>query len=167
MSRIEEIRQVLSMPTCIVGMGNYLKQDDAVGLYIVDRLNKDTDESVSIMNVEDIIEGYVFKIAEGSSEHVIVIDAISTGAPEGSVFFGPLRSFNETLNDLSTHKLSLKMSGEILERHNKKVYLLGISVKNADFGEGLSAKVTEQADIIIEFINEILSRGQKECVYEH
>ena len=167
MSRIDQIRQVLSRPSCIVGMGNYLKQDDAVGLYIVDGLTRRQDSHVDIINVEDIIEGYVFSIADGPADNVIVIDAVSTGAPAGSVHFGELSSFNETLNDLSTHKLSLKMSGQILERHGKKVWLLGIAAQNIDFGEGLTEKVQEQADIITGFINEILSRGQKECVYEH
>ena len=38
MSLVTDIMGVVKEKTCIVGMGNYLRKDDAVGLYLVDEL---------------------------------------------------------------------------------------------------------------------------------
>jgi len=59
-----DIRCVVKDHCCIVGMGNYLKSDDAVGLYIVESIRKTLGKDFPVLNVEDVIEAYVFKIAE-------------------------------------------------------------------------------------------------------
>lgn len=168
MEFIDRMEQILSDKTCIVGMGNYYKSDDAAGLYLVDEIKDSISGNISILNVEDIIEGYVFKIAENDSKNVMIIDAVEAtdGSIPGSVIFGRLEEM-DILDSFSTHKLSLKLSGKILEEHGKNTYLLGIAAEDIDFGTGLTPVVRESVDILKDIIIKSLKRNQKEYVYEH
>jgi hydrogenase 3 maturation protease len=154
--------------TCIVGIGNYYRGDDAVGLYIVDALAAKVVQShVVIFNVEDVIESYVFAIAQSNCKNVLIIDAIEADAEEGTVVFGKLSDFVETGLDVSTHKLALRMSCKILEASGKDVYMLGIVIKHNDFGKGLSPIILDKVDSIVSMVQSSIMSNQKECVYEH
>ncbi len=162
------IERLAAEKTCIVGMGNYLKSDDAVGLFIVDDLKeKPVSENAIIMNVEDVLENYVYKIAGLDCENVLIVDAVESGAETGTVLFGRLLDLYEANNNYSTHKLSLIMSGKILEQHDKKVWLLGIEAKDTDFGTEMSDAVKDSACLISDILHKYITGGQKEHVYEH
>ncbi len=171
MESVSRIKELLNDKTCIVGMGNYLRKDDAVGLYIVDEV-RDSKSAISknTLNVEDVIESYVFRIADSDYENVLIIDAVSTGdsnTSSGSIIFGELNEYEELINDFSTHKLSLKMCGRILEEHGKKAYLLGIVAADIDFGTGLTSEVRKSADVLKDLIIDVRNCEDKEYVYEH
>jgi len=155
---LSDIRNTVSSNCCLVGMGNFLKSDDAVGLYIIESVKKAVSNHEMIFNVEDVIEAYVFKIAELECDNVVVIDAVKANAETGSILFGRLEDeFEELGGTLSTHKLALKMSGRIFNEHNKITYLLGVVVDNTDFGAELSQAVRESADVIIKLIIDVLN----------
>lgn len=155
---LSDIKNVVSHDCCLVGMGNFLKSDDAVGLYIIESVKKAVGSMDGIFNVEDVIEAYVFKIAEMECSNVVVIDAVKAHAETGSIIFGRLEDeFEELGGTLSTHKLALKMSGRIFNEHNKVTYLLGVVVDNTDFGAELSQPVRESADVLIKLIIDALN----------
>ncbi len=161
---LSDIRETLSGNCCLVGMGNYLKSDDAVGLYIIESIKKAIGDRDSILNVEDVIEAYVFKIAELDCSNIIVIDAVKAPAETGSIIFGKLEEeFDELGGTLSTHKLALKMSGRIFNDHNKVTYLLGVVVDNTDFGAELSQTVRQSADVLIKLIIDALNCEKGVC----
>lgn len=154
---LSDIKGVLRSNACLVGMGNYLKSDDAVGLYIAESVKKAVNGSFPVMNVEDVIEAYVFKISEMDCDNIVVVDAVKTGAETGSIIFGKLEEDIEGLNGtFSTHKLALKVSGKIFKEHGKNTYLLGVVVDNVDFGSSLSQAVRESADVLIDVITDAL-----------
>jgi hydrogenase maturation protease len=159
---ISDIKDVVGGNCCLVGMGNYLKSDDAVGLYIIESVKKAAGDTGMLLNVEDVIEAYVFKIAEMDCETVVVIDAVKAQAEVGSILFGKLdEEFEELSGTLSTHKLALKMSGKIFTEHKKETYLLGVVVNNVDFGAELSQSVRESADALIKIIIDALNRDKR------
>jgi hydrogenase 3 maturation protease len=119
------------------------------------------------MNVEDVLENYVYKIADLDCDNVLIIDAVESASEAGSVVFGRLHELNEAVNNFSTHKLSLALSGKILEERNKKVWLLGIEVRDTDFGRGMTDKVAESACIIRDILFNHITSDQKELVYEY
>lgn len=167
MNIFTDIAEVMKQPTCIVGAGNYFKKDDAAGLYIFDEVSgKVETPGVVFVNAEDVIEAYVFKIAEMDAENVVIIDAVQSQTLPGSVMFGKLRDMEGAVNNYSTHKLSMKLAARILEEHGKQVYLLGIEAGDINFGSGLSAEVKKSADIIKEFLIDTLRCGGKERNYE-
>jgi len=155
---LSDIKNTVSSNCCLVGMGNFLKSDDAVGLYIIESVKKAVSNKEMLFNVEDVIEAYVFKISELDCHSVVVIDAVKANAETGSIIFGKLdEEFEELGGTLSTHKLALKMSGRIFSEHDKVTYLLGVVVDNTDFGAELSPVVRESADVIIKLIIEALN----------
>jgi len=168
MSWLQTMYNMFKDTTCIVGVGNYYRCDDAVGLYIVDALAATVQHPhIVIFNVEDIIESYCFAIAESNCKNVLIVDAIQADADEGTVVFGRLSDFVETGLDVSTHKLALRMSCKILEASGKDVYMLGIVIKQNDFGKGLSPIIHSKVDSIVSMVQSSIMSNQKECVYEH
>ncbi|MCU0848934.1 MAG: hydrogenase maturation protease [Spirochaetes bacterium] len=164
MEVLDKIESLLKDNTCLVGMGNYLRSDDAVGLYIVDELrDREVPGNLSILNVEDVIESYVYKIAGLDCDNVVILDAVKADSTIGSIVFGRLNDFEELLSDYSTHKLSLKISGKILEEHNKQIYLLGIVADNLDYGTGISDEVKKSADLLKDFIIKSIASNKGVC----
>jgi hydrogenase 3 maturation protease len=163
MSLVIDLMGVVKDKTCIIGMGNYLRKDDAVGLYLIDQLRSTIrSEDVLLMNVEDVIENYVFKIAELDCDNVLIIDAVKATTTPGSIVFGRLNRFDDSLGDCSTHTLSLTLCGKILEESGKKTYLLGIEAADTDFGRGLSEDVQRSADILMEVLIDTITTSQHE-----
>ncbi|MBN2079309.1 MAG: hydrogenase maturation protease [Spirochaetes bacterium] len=154
--------------TCFVGMGNPLMRDDAVGIHVVEGLRERCrSDFVTALNVEDVIENHVCAIADGDAEHVVIVDAVQSGAGPGSVLFGRLGEFNEVIGNLSTHKLSLLLSGKMLESHGKTVWLLGIEAHDVDFGTGLTDEVRRSADTLLDVLLSYINSDHKEPLYEH
>lgn len=146
----QRLAQVCTQPTCFVGIGNTLRSDDAIGTVIADKLLQDINllnekNKVYVINVEDVIENFVYKIAEMSAKNIVLIDAVATaqyGIPAGSVYFQELEELEiKDINQFSTHKLALSMSGKVFREYGKKTWLLGIVVKNTDFGRQINSEV--------------------------
>ncbi len=167
MDLLAQIDEALRLKTCVVGIGNYYRRDDAVGLYITDRLKKHADpERCVVINAEDVIESFVFTIAESDCENVILVDAVSVPGEPGSVVFGKLDEFEESEFGASTHKLAFGLCSRILEERGKRTYLLGIVPEDIDFGHGLTESVEKSAAILNEYLIESLNTG-KESLHEH
>lgn len=156
MSLVNDLAHILARPTSIVGIGNRLRSDDAVGGFIADQLAERLahHDAHQVINAEDVIENHVFRIADSRAEHVLLIDAVQgSGQPVGSLVLGRLADI-EAGGGYSTHKLALAMAGEILERHGKPVYLLGIAAENIDFGLQMSPAIEECAAAVIAIVAE-------------
>lgn len=159
MSLVNQLTDVLAEKTCIVGMGNYYRNDDAVGLLIVDSLKGRVHEEgrFKIMNVEDVLESYVFPIAEQDSANVLIIDAIDVNSAPGSILFGKMDELDEINESVSSHKISLKAAGRIFKEYGKKTYLLGISVENIDYGTEISGYVQKCVSLVSNLLSLIIS----------
>ncbi|MBE9610018.1 hydrogenase maturation protease [Chitinilyticum piscinae] len=149
------LSHIFTRPTGIVGIGNTLRSDDAVGCYIADQLEACLADGTphQVLNAEDVIENYVFRLAESPVEHILVVDAVQgSGQPAGSLVLGRLTEL-ETGSGVflgqSTHKLALSMASSILEQHGKQVYLLGIAAENIDFGMQMSPDIQDSAEMVI------------------
>jgi hydrogenase 3 maturation protease len=158
-----DLERIFSESTCIVGVGNPLRNDDAVGAMIADRLGGDGSalEGVTVINVEDVIENYVFTIAAGSATNVLLIDAVcgdGTAEP-GSVVLGRLEDMEVGMSGFSTHKLTLSTAASILEQYGKTVYLLGIVAANTDYGTDVSKEILDSAEIVIDLVRANTARN--------
>lgn len=149
-----ELEQILSQPTCIVGVGNLLRNDDAVGAMIAGRLEEELLDSSGhcVVNAEDVIENYVFQIADRNVRNVLVIDAVQgSGSEPGSLILGKLEDL-EVGGGFSTHKLALSMAASVLKQHGKDVYLLGIAVTDIEFGTTVRQEILDSAETVIDLI---------------
>ncbi len=153
---VQGLQQVFLEPTCIVGVGNTLRGDDGVGVLIAERLAADlaTSSRHSVVSAEDVIENHVFRIADGASRNVLVVDAVQgQGAGEvGALVFGRLEEIEAGSLGWSTHKLALSTAASVLRHHGKDVYLLGIVVANTDYGNPVSQEILDSAEAVLDLL---------------
>lgn len=168
MEVLERIQTVLVDRPFIVGMGNDFRMDDAVGLHIVTSvLNLSKAGDYRAMNVDDVLENYVFQIAQSDCRHVFLIDAVETAGEPGSVIFDELKELDGIESASMTHKPGLRLAEEIFSRHGKKTWLLGIVVANTEYGTGISPVIMESARLIIDLIAQTINGKAKELSYVH
>ena len=155
----QELRQILAQPTCIVGVGNPLRNDDAVGALIAERLAPELAAAGrhGVINAEDVIENYCFSIADSAVRNVLVIDAVQgvmqgNGAEPGSLVLGRLEDLEAADAGYSTHKLALSTAASVLRHHGKDVWLLGIVAANTDYGTTVSPDILASAEAVIDLI---------------
>jgi hydrogenase 3 maturation protease len=129
-----------------VGIGNLLKMDDGVGVYISKRIR--TTDSILSLTVEASIENYIGKIVSLNPDILILIDCVDLKTVTGTY---KLLSLNQ-IQDLTfnTHNISLRRLSEFF---TMPVYVLGIQPEKIDFGENLSYLVKNVADKLIKHIN--------------
>jgi hydrogenase maturation protease len=142
-----------------------MRSDDAAGCHVAGTL-RSAFPGAGVINAEDIIESYAFTIAGMECSNVLIIDAVEAPHAAGSLVFGKFSEIKASAVNFSTHKLSLALAVDIIERSGKKVYLLGIVPGSTEFGFEMGPAVTKSADIIIELLSECLNHNQKEYVYE-
>ena len=132
-----------------VGIGNRLKSDDAVGIYICDNLLSTKGKQKLI--VESGIEKYVGKINDLSPEILVLVDCTDFNKEPGYLNLFTVDKIQD--NSLHTHTISL---GRISEFFEMKTYILGIQPEFVGFGEEISQVVKDKADEVVAFINERL-----------
>lgn len=130
-----------------VGIGNILKNDDGIGVYISNRIKES--ESIKKITVEVSIENYLGKISSLNPDVLVLVDCVAFGKDAGHYELLPAEKVMDfTIN---THNISLKKISELFKM---PVYILGIQPKRVDFGEDLSEAVLETANIILETTNQ-------------
>ena len=132
-----------------VGIGNRLKSDDAIGIYICENLQ--TSNNIKTLLVEASIEKYVGKINSLAPDILVLTDC--TDFNENPGFFKMLEIHEMPDNTFHTHTVSLRRISEFFEM---KVFLLGVQPKNVKFGEEFTQPVQAAADKIIAWINQNL-----------
>lgn len=129
-----------------VGIGNVLKQDDGVGVYISRNIIET--KHIFSLTVEISIENYIGKINSLNPDILVLIDCVDIKSAAGTF---KLLSVSQ-IQDLTfnTHNISLRRLSEFFRM---PVYILGIQPEKIDFGENISYLVKNVADNIIKQIN--------------
>jgi len=136
--------------TLFVGIGNVLKKDDGVGVFISQNLEKNA--LVDALTVEVSIENYIGKINSLAPEKLILIDCVDFGKDAG---YYKLTDLN-TMRDFTTntHNISLGRLKELFVVDDIKV--LGIQPGDVSFGEGLTQDVEKTAFEVLRIITQQL-----------
>jgi hydrogenase 3 maturation protease len=135
-----------------VGIGNLLKRDDGVGVYI-SRNIKETKRILSL-TVEVSIENYIGKINSLSPDILVLIDCVELSGKPGTWDLLPVEKIQDIT--FNTHNISLKRLSDFFEA---PTYILGIQPENVNFGENISYLVLEVANEIIQLINKEVKHG--------
>lgn len=166
-NEIEDIKKLLSSfikyarKIVVIGIGNYLRGDDAAGLKTVELLEKKLsnftfNDFVEILNCETSPESFLGKIESLSPSHVIVVDAVHMNLQPGSI---GIFSKDDLLDFIttSTHSVSPKLLFTYIEDIiGAKTLLIGIQPKNLDFGQNLSSDIFHAANIISDILVEVI-----------
>lgn len=134
----------------LVGIGNVLRSDDGVGVYITQRINKRPNFDKLVVEVS--IENYIGKINNLNPDLLILIDCVDLGKEPGHFDLMPIGKLqNYTWN---THNISLR---EVSTLFPTSVWILGIHPRNLEIGEEMSEEVKQAADILVTILNEVES----------
>ena len=145
---MDPLAHIKGKKTLFVGIGNVLKSDDGVGVYI--SKNIQNRGNISSLTVEVSIENYIGKINKLKSELLILLDCMDFQKPAGYWNIIPVSGVNG--HTTNTHNISLE---KISELFYSKAYILGIQPKSIKFGEYMSSEVKMAADGIVEQINRL------------
>lgn len=144
MMNLDELAALLTDRSVIVGVGNDIKGDDAVGPMIAAALSS----RFTTFDGATVPEAYIPAIREQAPDIVVFIDAARMGGAPGSVGIFTRSEVGGTL--FSTHSMPLSTMARYLEQEvGCTVYIVGIEPKSFGFGEPISQEVGQSAQSII------------------
>jgi hydrogenase maturation protease len=136
----------------IICCGNPDRGDDGVGALVAERL-RDFGVEVEIRSGEapDLIEAW------GGADHVVVVDAVETGASLGTVWLwdGRKASFPAD-HSASTHGLGLSAAirlARVLGRLPERLQVYGIEGRRFEHGTEVSSELKLAADYVVRQIS--------------
>jgi hydrogenase 3 maturation protease len=129
-----------------VGIGNVLKKDDGVGVYISEKIRET--KHTGTLTAEVSIENYIGKINRLNPDFLVLIDCMNFNQRPGTWKLLPVDRIRA--HALHTHNISLKQVSELFRM---PVWVLGIQPRTTSFGESLSPEVWRTADRIIDELN--------------
>lgn len=139
----------------LIGVGNEYRGDDAAGLLVARRLRAQLPDDIQI--IEQSGEGAALMEAWKNVPHVILIDAVHSGAAAGTVFRfeAHQQAIPTKFFHYSTHAFSVAEAVELARALNQlpeRLIVYGIEGKNFNAGVGLSAEVEKVTLDIVERI---------------
>jgi len=160
------------MEELILGIGNTLKSDDGVGVYIVERVgeylvkvekslgrNKFTGNRGGVITVNCGMtpENYTSVIRKHNPDRLILVDAADMGLSPGSYRIVPLEKIGVMC--ISTHIMPLSLFISYVREFCHDIVLIGVQPEKIDFGETLSSVVRRGGDQVA---NHIIQKRLKE-----
>lgn len=134
------------MGKVLLGLGNPLGRDDAVGLRVAELLRGSDWTVFAVQPLENILG----LLERSAPELLLVVDAAEIGLPPGSIRQLGLPSSRTMLG--STHGLPLSVLFSVFPSLTGKIVLIGIQPKDLGFGEDLSPEMEEAARKLVEMI---------------
>lgn len=145
--------------TLIVGIGNRYRSDDAFGCIVADALAKQVPQGVTCSKHDGEPAGLI-ECWQGV-ENVILIDAVSSGAKTGQVFWFDLarQALPEDFNLYSTHAFGVPQAVELARALGKLppgIWFIGGEGENFDAGEELSPALLKAKETVISEVMDLL-----------
>ena len=151
----------------IIGCGNALRGDDAVGAQVARAIDKWHLPNVKAIAVHQLMPELSIEIAQ--ADYVIFVEACKEGSHACNIQFGPISA---SLNDnqpptQSSHSRTHSHSVEGLLTLTQKVYghtpqawLLQVPTESFDFGEQLSSTALRGSDKAVQTVERFLINYQ-------
>jgi hydrogenase 3 maturation protease len=141
----------------ILGVGNTLRGDDAVGPWVCERLSGRV--SARVIDAGAVPENYIGRVLEASPDVLFVVDAVDFGGRPGQIrVCAPDEIHRFTF---STHALSLHLSIDLIRRERKcEVRVIGIQTSRTKLGDGLSPAMREAAGTLADTLVQLFPPDQ-------
>src|SRR5579862_7948900 len=135
-------------PLQLVGVGNPIKKDDSVGIFIVSKLKKKfgARPSKSVRIHPPLAPELLFSKINLKTGSLIIFDAIEQNSSPGSIIFANIA--DTKFGYFATHNIPMKLIPAVSERV-ANIFVLGIQPQDIDIGEGLSETVLRSADEVV------------------
>jgi len=139
----------------LMGIGNELRGDDAIGIYIAQNF-KNNDWTVIVAG--QVPEDFTGEIKKLKPDLLVIVDAALMGLQPGDFRIIPHNLIPNVA--FSTHGMPLSFFISYVRDFAKKIVLIGIEPKTMEFGMDLSPVVRKAGDKIID----ILKKGNFEKI---
>ncbi len=147
-----------SKKICIMGIGNFDRADDAVGIAALEELEKTKLKSnVKLINAGPVPESFTGVIKSEEPDYLIIIDAAQMDEPPGTI-----RIFSEknvsSAYMVTSHKVSMAMFTKYLKftLKNLTTLFIGIQPFSLTYMEDMSSEVKNSVKILCEFLVDLL-----------
>jgi hydrogenase 3 maturation protease len=150
------------MKEVILGVGNALKGDDGIGVYIAEKINtylkeiekrsKGAKRQVIALDCGTTPENYTSTIRRHNPDKLILVDAADMGLSPGSYRIIPPEKIE--VMHFSTHDMPLSLFISYVGGFCGEVILIGIQPEKMDFGTPLSSVVQRNGDRVANLILE-------------
>jgi hydrogenase 3 maturation protease len=142
---LERLAPYRAAKVVILGIGNPLKGDDAVGSLVCARLSGRV--PATVIDAGGVPENYIGPVLRAAPEVLLVVDAVDCGGPPGQIRVCTPDEIEP--HAFSTHALSLHLALDLIRREKRlEVYVIGIQAGAMRLGDGLSAPVREAAETL-------------------
>ena len=153
------------MKEVILGIGNTLKGDDGIGIYIVESINKYLREfgerskqstftgarrELIAINCGTTPENYTSIIRKHNPDRLILVDAADMGLSPGSCRIIPPERIE--VMHVSTHNMPLSFLISYVSEFCRDIVLIGVQPEKMDFGTGLSTAVKRSEEHVTKLI---------------
>jgi hydrogenase 3 maturation protease len=141
----------------IIGMGNELRADDAVGLHVVRFLKPHITNQLQVYEGHMTPEVFIRPACAVHPSHLLIIDAADLHVTPGG---WQILSSDEVEEGLfTTHALpAVEVAAEIQRRCGAKVAFLGIQPKSREISLSLSKECQHAAKEIADIIRRIMTK---------
>ncbi len=150
---LEQLDKLRGSSTVIVGIGNTLKGDDAVGPLVCEQLEQ-AEISAYIIDAGTVPENYIQPIINKAPRNLLLIDAIDFNASPGTIKIFKSEQLNSIV--ISTHTLSPHLFIDmILQSIKPEVYCIGIQPAQTQLGQPVSSLVSQAIKLLCGILIEI------------
>jgi len=145
----------------ILGVGNRLRGDDAIGCLIADELKKE--DGVSVIDCGTTPENFIDKVCSLNPNRVLIVDACDFKAEPGQFKIFPESEIEKIEQNLiSTHTLPLSLSVALIKKQvDGQIQLLGVQPANLNFSGELSPQLKKAKDRIVKYIKDLIKKNER------
>jgi hydrogenase 3 maturation protease len=151
-----------AVPLQLAGVGNPIRKDDSVGMFIVSKLRKKLGARPNnqVRIYPPLTPELLFSKISLKTSSLIIFDAVEQNSAPGSIIFANIA--DTKFGYFATHNVPLKLIPNLSKRM-ANIFVLGIQPEDTDIGEGLTEVVLNSANEVVAkletFIGEIFLNG--------
>jgi hydrogenase maturation protease len=151
----------------LIGVGNEFRQDDGVGLVILEKLQQQIPAGIETIEVSG--EGVALMEAWQGAETVYLFDASRSGAKAAIIhrFDALVQSVPRKFFNCSTHTFGVAEAVELARSLNQlppKLIIYAIEGKNFALGFGLSPEIEQAAAEVVRRVLSELARSLQKAI---
>ncbi len=145
----------------IMGVGNRMRGDDAIGCLISDELKNEN--GLTVIDCGSAPENYIDKVISLKPNRVIIIDACNLKSEPGRFkLFSEKQIDKISQNLISTHNLPLNLTVTMIKKQLPcEIQLLGIQPQQINFGKGLSPKLEKAKQKIVKYLKNLIKINER------
>ena len=143
----------------LIGVGNPIRGDDAVGVEIVSRLRSKLGGSPKGMKIHpaDRMPERLLSRVASTGDRAIVFDAVEASQPPGAIVCGRLS--DTKYGYFATHNIPLKLVPG-LEARLGDFYVVGVQPESLELREGVSDAARKAIELIVDFFEERMEESR-------